>query len=33
MMAGYIFFVITRCHWELIRAKKAGREPYLKACI
>jgi uncharacterized membrane protein len=27
MMAGNVFFVIIPAHWELIRAKKAGREP------
>ena len=27
MMAGNVFFVIIPAHWELIRAKQAGREP------
>jgi uncharacterized membrane protein len=27
MMAGNVFFVIIPAHWELIRAKEAGREP------
>jgi uncharacterized membrane protein len=27
MMVGNVFFVIIPGHWELIRAKKAGREP------
>ena len=27
MMAGNVFFVIIPAHWELIRAKRAGREP------
>jgi uncharacterized membrane protein len=27
MMVGNVFFVIIPAHWELIRAKKAGREP------
>src|SRR5207248_11296834 len=27
MMAGNVSFVIIRAHWELIRAKRAGREP------
>jgi uncharacterized membrane protein len=27
MMAGNVFFVIIPGHWELIRAKRAGREP------
>jgi uncharacterized membrane protein len=27
MMAGNVFFVIIPAHWELIRAKDAGREP------
>ena len=27
MMAGNVLFVIIPAHWELIRAKQAGREP------
>jgi uncharacterized membrane protein len=27
MMVGNVFFVIIPAHWELIRAKEAGREP------
>jgi uncharacterized membrane protein len=27
MMVGNVFFVIIPAHWELIRAKQAGREP------
>ena len=27
MMVGNVFFVIIPAHWELIRAKRAGREP------
>ncbi len=27
MMAGSVFFVIIPAHWELVRAKQAGREP------
>src|SRR5207237_8670009 len=27
MMAGNVFLVIIPAHWELIRAKEAGREP------
>jgi uncharacterized membrane protein len=27
MMAGNVFFVIIPAHWELVRAKEAGREP------
>jgi uncharacterized membrane protein len=27
MMAGNVFFVIIPAHWELVRAKQAGREP------
>ncbi len=27
MMAANVFFVIIPAHWELVRAKKAGREP------
>ena len=27
MMAGNVFFTIIPAHWELIRAKQAGREP------
>jgi uncharacterized membrane protein len=27
MMVGNVFFVIIPAHWELVRAKKAGREP------
>ena len=27
IMAGNVFFVIIPAHWELIRAKQAGREP------
>jgi uncharacterized membrane protein len=27
MMAGNVFFVIIPAHWDLIRAKQAGREP------
>jgi uncharacterized membrane protein len=27
MMAGNVFFVIIPAHWDLIRAKEAGREP------
>ncbi len=27
LMAGNVFFVIIPAHWELVRAKKAGREP------
>ena len=27
MMAGNVFFVIIPAHWELVRAKRAGREP------
>jgi uncharacterized membrane protein len=27
MMAGNVFFVIIPAHWELIRAKQAGRKP------
>jgi uncharacterized membrane protein len=27
MMAGNVLFVIIPAHWELVRAKKAGREP------
>jgi len=27
MMAGNVVFVIIPAHWELVRAKKAGREP------
>ena len=31
MMAGNVFFVIIPAHWELIRAKEAGREPSAEA--
>jgi uncharacterized membrane protein len=31
MMAGNVFFVIIPAHWELIRAKQAGREPSVAA--
>src|SRR5206468_7931516 len=27
MMVGNVFFVIIPAHWELVRAKEAGREP------
>src|ERR671936_1835829 len=27
MMVGNVFFVIIPAHWELVRAKRAGREP------
>jgi uncharacterized membrane protein len=27
MMVGNVFFVIIPAHWELVRAKQAGREP------
>ena len=27
IMAANVFFVIIPAHWELIRAKEAGREP------
>ena len=27
IMAANVFFVIIPAHWELVRAKKAGREP------
>ena len=27
IMAANVFFVIIPAHWELIRAKQAGREP------
>ena len=27
VMAANVFFVIIPAHWELIRAKEAGREP------
>src|ERR1051326_2542389 len=27
MMAANVFFVIIPAHWELVRAKQAGREP------
>jgi uncharacterized membrane protein len=33
MMAGNVFFVIIPAHWELIRAKEAGREPDAAAAL
>jgi uncharacterized membrane protein len=33
MMAGNVFFVIIPAHWELIRAKQAGREPSAAAGV
>ena len=33
MMAGNVFFVIIPAHWELIRAKQAGREPSAAAAL
>ena len=27
IMAANVFFVIIPAHWELVRAKEAGREP------
>ena len=27
IMVGNVFFVIIPAHWELVRAKQAGREP------
>ena len=27
IMVGNVFFVIIPAHWDLIRAKQAGREP------
>jgi uncharacterized membrane protein len=33
MMAGNVFFVIIPAHWELIRAKEAGREPSAAAAL
>jgi uncharacterized membrane protein len=33
MMAGNVFFVIIPAHWELIRAKQAGREPDAAAAL
>jgi uncharacterized membrane protein len=33
MMAGNVFFVIIPAHWELIRAKQAGREPNVSAGV
>src|SRR5215472_8783819 len=27
IMAGNVFFIIIPAHWELVRAKEAGREP------
>jgi uncharacterized membrane protein len=33
MMAGNVFFVIIPAHWELIRAKQAGRQPDAAAAL
>jgi uncharacterized membrane protein len=33
MMAGNVFFVIIPAHWDLIRAKQAGREPNAAAAF
>ena len=30
IMAANVFFVIIPAHWELVRAKEAGREPDLR---
>jgi uncharacterized membrane protein len=33
MMAGNVFFAIIPAHWELVRAKQAGREPAAAGAI
>src|SRR5262249_57141417 len=33
IMAAHVFFVIIPAHWDLIRAKEAGREPEAAAAV
>ena len=33
VMVGNVFFVIIPAHWELVRAKEAGREPDLRSAV